>query len=82
MNIMNSLFQENSKGLNNIMCEFKDSVVIGLMFGLFNLPLVSNYIEKFIPFTRKSPYYPIIIKTLVFILVVWVVQNKKLFFNK
>ena len=83
LNIMNSLFQEeNSEGINGIVSEFKDSAIIGLMFGLFNIPLVDTYIKKFIPFTSKSPYYPIAIKTLVFILVVWVIQNKKLFFNK
>ena len=82
MNIMNSLFQEkNSEGLSNIAYDFKDAAITGGVFAVLSAPFIDTYIQKFVPFTSKSPYYVIAVKTVIFIIIVWLLQNKKLFFK-
>jgi len=82
MNIMNSLFEEkNSKTINKIAFEFKDVAIEGVIFAFLAAPISDKYIQKFIPFTSKSPYYVLALKTVVFIILIWVIQNKNLFFN-
>lgn len=82
LNIMNSLFQEkNSNNLGKIVSEFKDVAIIGGVFAIFSTSFTDTFIEKFVPFTKKSPYYTIAFKTLIFIIIVWLIQNKHLFFK-
>jgi len=82
MNIMNSLFEEkNSKGIGNIAFEFKDVAIEGLIFAVLSAPFADSLIQKFLPFTAKSPYYLLAFKTVVFIMLIWIIQNKNLFFK-
>lgn len=75
--IMNSLFKEK-EGINNIITDFKDSIVLGIFFAVLASPLINKAIYR-LPIPRSFGYI-LTIKTVIFILVAWVYQNK--YFSK
>lgn len=79
LNVVNTLFdKENKSKINNILYDFKDAAIIGIVFIVLAAPLLDDIINKYIPFTKKSIYYVLIVKTIVFIIITWFLQNKYL----
>ena len=73
--IVDQLFQQKKGIFDKILSQTKDIIVLGGLFILFSLPFVDNLLKKFITVTNTSPYILIGIKTLLFVLVYFIVKN-------
>jgi hypothetical protein len=78
LKIVDTLFKKNSSTVNNIAKEFKDSIVIGIVFIIFSLPQIDDLIKKYISVTQNSLYILLLVKALIFIVVIWIIKNSKL----
>lgn len=72
--IMNELFEEQTNMASNIASKNKNIIFIGILFMLFSSSILDNLIKKYIPVAINN-YLLIVIKTLVFMLSVFIVQN-------
>jgi hypothetical protein len=75
LQIVNTLFKKHEGDINNIFNEAKDAVLVGIIYILFSLPQLDEYIKKFLPITNKSPYFLVLIKALSAIILYWVVKH-------
>jgi hypothetical protein len=74
--IVESLFGIQDKSvINKIMNEFKDLVIVAILFIVFSLKNVDDLIYKFVPASQNSVYILLLIKTLGFVVLFWIVKN-------
>lgn len=78
LKIVDSIFKKHSNTLNNITKEFKDGIIFGILFFLFSLPQFDELLKKYISVTQKSLYILLLIKALFFIVIIWIIKNRKL----
>lgn len=74
LRIVNTLFKENEGTMTKIGRELKDLFVIGILFILFSLPQVDNMIKKVFPPAVNSIYILVGIKTLIVMVLFWVIK--------
>ncbi len=75
LEIVNNLFPMQSIPMQIVASESKDAVIVGLLFVMFSLPPVDDFIKKFLPVTEKAPYLLIFIKAFAFIILFWILKN-------
>lgn len=73
--VLDRFFNQKAPLLKRIFQEVKDAIVIGLIFILFNLPFVDNMIKSVVKSSENSIYIFMGIKTLLFIVVFYLVKN-------
>lgn len=69
--IVDSLFQRN---MEKIFYDIKDSIVIGILFAILSLPMSSELLKKFFP-SMNSTYMSILIRTMIFIIIYYIMKN-------
>lgn len=69
--ILTTFFTSNTTG--QVIMEFKDAIVAGVLFFILSLPQVTDLVGKFSSY--KSPYISILIKTCIFIIAYYVIKN-------
>jgi hypothetical protein len=74
LKLMDTLFR-NEGSVNNIVKEFKDSLLLGLTFILLSLPQIDELVKKFIPATTNSEYILLVVKGIIFGLLFWLIKN-------
>ena len=75
LNIVNSLFTNHKEGINSIVNELKDSVIVGALFIIFSLPPIDNCLHKILPFTQRSPYIMVVIKSIAVMALYWLIKH-------
>ena len=75
LQIVNTLFTKHRSGMDAIVAEAKDSLIIGLLFIIFSLPMVDGLIKRVLPMTEKSPYILIAIKALAVMALYWLIKH-------
>ena len=73
--IIDSLFGVEKSVMNNIVNETKDLIIIAILFIVLSLKDVDDLIKKFIPVTQNSVYILLLIKTLSFVVIFWIIKN-------
>jgi hypothetical protein len=57
--IVDTLFTKHRSTMDKIVLEAKDSLLIGLLFVVFSLPIVDNLLRKMLPITEPPmPFDP------------------------
>jgi hypothetical protein len=75
--IVDQLFQH--KGMfDHILHNTKDIFILGALFAIFSLPFIDNLIKKFIKISSTSQYILISIKTILFIILYFILTNLQL----
>lgn len=75
IHLVDSLFKRH-KGVIILMLDgMKDILIIGLLFLIFSLPQCDSLIKKFIPSTNNSIYILLLIKTLIFMVIFFLIKN-------
>ena len=75
LQIVNSLFTKHRSTMDTVMEEAKDSLIIGLLFVIFSLPLVDSLIKRILPMTEKSPYILVAIKAVAVMALYWLIKH-------
>ena len=75
LQIVNSLFTKHKSTMDTIVEEAKDSLIIGLLFIVFSLPLLDNLLKRILPMTEKSPYVLVAIKALAVMALYWLIKH-------
>jgi hypothetical protein len=73
--LVNQLFQKKKGIFDKILLNTKDILIIGGLFVLFSLSQVDRLIKKVIPSADKSPYILLGIKTILFIIIYFIIKN-------
>lgn len=73
--IFNMVLQNDTKGFQNLLTEFKTPIVIGAFFVLISMPQVSEFIKNTISYTKTSETSMLIFKTLLMVVFVFVYMN-------
>ena len=74
--MMDILFKNTSSyGINNLLKELKDVLVLGILFILFSIPQIDTLLNKFIPITTTSPYMLILIKAGIIMVFYWIIKH-------
>jgi hypothetical protein len=75
IHMVNTLFNEHNQGIfRKIMGDMKDTVLIALLFIIFSLPQIDEFIQKFIPSTTKSTYILLFLKAIMMASVWWIIR--------
>lgn len=72
---VDALFKDHGTTMGSIALESRETLFIGLLFIIFNLPVVDSLVIRFIPTAETSPYMLIGIKTLILMLTYWVLKH-------
>lgn len=72
--IADTLFK-NHNNIKIFMTGAKDVIMVGLLYILFCLPNVEEYVRKLVPSTGTSVYIMVFVKALLFMLLYFVLQN-------
>ena len=73
--VVNSIFGSgNGGGKKSLVVHMRGVVIILALFILFSVPQFDKILLKVLPFTRKSPYILIIIKSILFALIYWLIS--------
>jgi hypothetical protein len=75
LKIMDTLFKKHTSSITKIVNEFKDGFVLSVFFILFSIPFVDELFKKYVPYTCNSLYILIFIKSILFMLAVWIFKN-------
>ena len=76
INILQTLFkEENSGDLAKIFIELKDAVVAGILFAILSSNKVNILVYKLIPTSKNSNIILICSKTVIFIVLFWIIIN-------
>jgi hypothetical protein len=73
--ILDSLFKEQQGIVNKLLSEFKNIIIMGILFVIFSLPTLDDLIIKFINIASTSKYILVSIKALLFMVSYFVLQN-------
>ena len=76
--LVDSLFKKHSSTIGNITKEFKDSILLGILFLIISLPQVDDIFKKYISVTNNSIYMLLLVKTIFFIIAIWLLRNSNL----
>lgn len=76
--IVDTLFKKHTSAISNITKEFKDNILIGVLFFILSLPQVDALFKKYISVTNSSLYMLLLVKTIFFIVALWIIKNSKL----
>jgi len=71
--IVDMLFGKNKS--DAVVNELKDLFVIAILFVIFSLKNVDEFIQKVVPVTQNSPYYLLGVKTIAFTVLFWIIKN-------
>jgi hypothetical protein len=71
--ILENVFKDNSKDIDNIVYNMKDILIAGGIFTVVSLPVIQTVLNKLLPVTRNSDYISIVIKAIVFMLALYVI---------
>ena len=83
--VMELLFKTTSneiKKYSSLFNEFKEGLVIVILFLIFTLSFVDECIKKFIPFTIHYPILIYIFKIMMILILFWIFKNSSLLFTK
>ena len=75
LQIVNSLFTKHRNTIDIVMEEAKDSIIIGMLFVIFSLPLVDSLVKRVLPITEKSPYILVAIKAVAVMALYWLIKH-------
>ncbi len=75
LQIVNSLFTKHKSTMNILIEESKDSVIIGLLFVVFSLPVVDDFVKRVVPMAEKSPYILVAIKAVAVMALYWLIKH-------
>ena len=75
INIINSLFQQNSKGITSIISEMKSAIIAGILFILFSFPQIDNMFNSIFNVTKTSPILLVCIKAFLFTILLYFILN-------
>lgn len=78
IDLMNMVFQDNNEELNNLFKGVYEPMLIALLVIIFNLPPLIEAIHKFIPITKTSIYFTIVIKAIFISVLFWILKNANL----
>ena len=73
--IVNTVFKKYENTANVIFVELKDSIIVGVLFIILSIPQVDDIIKKYIPMTSSSYYMLILVKTLILMVLFWVIKH-------
>jgi hypothetical protein len=79
--IFDKLFK-NENDVKKILNELQDTILVGILFGIFSLEILNNIIYKYIPVTKKSIYLLIFVKSLMVMVLYYFLKNMYLIKNK
>ena len=74
INIIKTIFNDKNN-MNKLFSGLKKIIIAGLLFAILSLPPIDPLIHKIMPSIAKSPYTTIIIKTVIFIVLYFVICN-------
>lgn len=75
INMVNTLFKQNKSIIYNILDEIKSSILIGILFIIFSLPQIDEFIKKIIPAYAGSMYILLIVKAVILVIIFYLINN-------
>ena len=75
INMVNTLFKQNRGKMQIIFDELKSSILIGVLFILFSMPQVDDFVKKIVPSSEKSIYILLGNKAIAVIAVFYFLNN-------
>ena len=75
LHLTDQIFGPETTLTTKFISEGKESIIIGLLFIIFSLPQIDELIKKILPIARNSVYFLILIKSLLFIIIFWLIKN-------
>ena len=79
MYMIKSIF--NVKEISNTAYNFKDIIIAGILFAIFSIPVIDEFINKILKLTTPSVIPCIAIKVVVFMTIIFFSQNYSLAFT-
>lgn len=73
--IVNTLFKEKKGVFDTILHDARDIILMGLLFIILNIPQINSLIFKFVPSAENSIYILIGIKTVLFMVIFYILKN-------
>jgi hypothetical protein len=75
LHLTDQIFGPETTFTTKFISEGKESIIIGLLFIIFSLPQIDELIKKILPIARNSVYFLILIKSLLFMIIFWLIKN-------
>ena len=79
MYMIKSIF--DIKEVSSVTYEFKDVIIAGILFAIFSIPVIDEFITKILKMTTPSVVPCIAIKVVVFMSIIFFSQNYSLAFT-
>lgn len=72
--VVNMLFKEKEGVIKKVVKGTKDILIAGVLFIVFSLTFLDEYIKKYITITSTSPYILCIVKAFLFMVALFIVK--------
>lgn len=76
--LVDTIFQEDPTVVSKLASEFKESLLIVLLFVLFSSQQLDEIIKKYVPLTQKSPFALVGVKCTLILFLYYVIKNFQL----
>jgi hypothetical protein len=73
--IVDKLFNSHESTFHKLLREFKEPMILAILFIILSLPLINNFLGIIIPSAQNSLIIQICIKTLIFIVAYYLLKN-------
>ena len=72
---MTRSYLTQKKNIAKLFGGLKDVILVGVLFAIFSLPFVNGCIGGLLKFAKDNTFYTIAVKTVLFMLVFFILQN-------
>jgi len=73
--IMDTLFKQSHSTVQKILNGTKDVMLVGILFMIFSLPQVNEFVFKTFPSAQNSPYILLLAKAIMCMIAYFVIKN-------
>jgi len=80
--IVDKLFNNHQSTFQKLLVEFKEPLILGILFIALSLPMTDSFIGLIIPGTKNSSIVLLVIKVLLFMTLYYVLKNFAFIKNK
>ena len=78
--LFDSIIKPGSMNFHDLLFDFKDSIILGGVFFAMNMDGMDGFIQNIIPYAKSSPTSLLVCKTLLFIIIAFLLRNHRLLF--
>lgn len=75
MKVVQTFFDNSKSAFSKVISESKSVLLTGLLFFLLSFPPITGLLRKYLPFSGSSDTIFLVVRTILFIIIIYILSN-------